>query len=96
MYAPAVFLKATYRQLAILVGMFDMGAAIFSYYEHLPALASLLASVSTITTIGLYVPHGGNFHTINKTEEALLVVMIIVSVGAAASLLIPTWTSLPA
>jgi voltage-gated potassium channel len=67
--------------------MFGMGAAIFSYYEHLPALASLLASVSTITTIGLYVPNGGNFYTINKTEEALLVVMIIVSVGAAASLL---------
>jgi voltage-gated potassium channel len=87
MYAPGVFLKATYRQLVILVGMFGMGAAIFSYYEHLPALASLLASVSTITTIGLYVPNGGNFFTINQTEEGLLIVMIIVSVGAAASLL---------
>jgi voltage-gated potassium channel len=87
MYAPAVFLKATYRQLLILVGMFGMGAAIFSFYEHLPPLASLLASVSTITTIGLYVPNGGNFFTINQTEETLLIVMIIVSVGAAASLL---------
>lgn len=87
MYAPAVFLKATYRQLAILTGMFGVGAATFSYYEHLPPLASLLASVSTITTIGLYVPNGGNFFTINKTEEVLLIIMIIVSVGAAASVL---------
>ena len=86
-YGPLVLLKAVYRQLLVLLAMFGWGAAIFSYYEHLPAFASFLASVSTITTIGLYVPNGGNFFTINRTEAGLLVVMIIISVGAAASLL---------
>lgn len=87
MYAPLVFLKATYRQLAILVGMFGMGAVVFSYYNGLPPLGAFLASVSTITTIGLYVPNNGNFYNMNQTEEVLLIVMIIVSVGAAASVL---------
>jgi voltage-gated potassium channel len=67
--------------------MFAVGSVIFAYYQHLPALSALLASVSTITTIGLYVPNGGNFVTLNSTEAALLIVLIIVSVGAAASLL---------
>lgn len=66
--------------------MFIWGATVFSYYEHLPLLASILASVSTITTIGLYVPNGGNFLTLNRTEASLLIVMIIVSVGAGASI----------
>jgi voltage-gated potassium channel len=67
--------------------MFGCGAAIFSYYEHLPLVDAFLASVSTITTIGLYVPNGGNFFTLNRTEAGLLVVMIIISVGAGASIL---------
>lgn len=67
--------------------MFASGASVFSYYQHLPPIAALLASVSTITTIGLYVPNGGNFVTLNGTEAALLIVLILVSVGAAASLL---------
>ena len=87
MYAPTYLLKALYRQLVILAGMFGLGAAVFSYYNGLPPLGALLASVSTITTIGLYVPNGGNFYTINQNEELLLILMIIVSVGAAASLL---------
>ena len=87
MYAPAYLLKALYRQLLILAGMFGLGAWVFSYYNGLPPLGALLASVSTITTIGLYVPNSGNFYTINQNEEILLIVMIIVSVGAAASLL---------
>lgn len=66
-YAPIVFLKAVYRQLAILGTMFLSGAAIFSYYDHLPPIDALLGSVSTITTIGLYVPNGGNFVTLNRT-----------------------------
>ena len=57
------------------------------YYEHLPFISALLASVSTITTIGLYVPNGGNFFTINTDEAMLLIIMIIVSVGAGASIL---------
>jgi voltage-gated potassium channel len=87
MYAPAIFVKAIYRQLIILGGMFAMGAVIFSYYNSLAPIPALLASVSTITTIGLYVPNnvfGGNY---NSSEALLLIVMIIVSVGAAASLL---------
>jgi voltage-gated potassium channel len=86
-YGPLVLLKAVYRQLLILLAMFAWGSVIFSYYGKLPLLASFLASVSTITTIGLYVPNGGNFFTLNGTEAALLVVMIIVSVGAGASIL---------
>jgi len=87
LYAPTIFVKTVYRQLVILGAMFAWGAAVFSYYEHLPFLDSILASVSTITTIGLYVPNGGNFLTLNRTEAALLIVMILVSVGAAASIL---------
>lgn len=48
--------------------MFAWGTAVFSYYEHLPLLDAFLASVSTITTIGLYVPNGGNFLTLNRAE----------------------------
>ncbi len=87
LYAPWVFLKAVYAQLVVLLLMFISGAAIFSYYEGLPPLDAFLASVSTITTIGLYVPNGGDFLTLNRTEAALLVVMILVSVGAGASIL---------
>lgn len=86
-YEPIVFLRAVYRQLAILLAMFLSGAAIFASYEHLPAIDAFLASVSTITTIGLYVPNGGNFATLNRTEALLLIAMIIVSVGAGASIL---------
>jgi Trk K+ transport system NAD-binding subunit len=87
LYAPFVFLRVIYRQLCVLGAMFAIGAVIFAYYQHLPTLSALLASVSTITTIGLYVPNGGNFVTLNSTEAALLIVLILVSVGAAASLL---------
>ncbi len=86
-YGPLVFIKAVYRQLILLSAMFIWGAAIFSYYEHLPFISALLASVSTITTIGLYVPNGGNFFTINTDEAMLLIIMIVVSVGAGASIL---------
>ena len=81
-YEPIVFLQSVYRQLAVLAAMFLAGAAIFARYQGLPPVASLLASVSTITTIGLYVPNGGDFTTLNQTEAILLIAMIIVSVGA--------------
>ena len=87
LYGPRILIKAIYPQVIILSSMFIVGAAIFSYFEHLPLIAALLASVSTITTIGLYVPNGGNFFTMNSTEAVLLIIMILVSVGAAASLL---------
>ncbi len=86
-YVPVVFARTVYRQLIVLAGMFAVGAGVFAYYEHLPPLSATLASVSTITTIGLYVPNGGNFRTLNPTESVLLIGLIIISVGAAASLL---------
>lgn len=86
MYGPLAFFRAIYRQLIILGSMFVVGAIILSYYNGLPFLSSLLASVSTITTIGLYVPNNGNFKTMPHLESALLIVMIIASVGAGASI----------
>jgi len=86
-YAPMIFVKSVWKQLVVLAAMFGWGAGVFSYFEHLAPLDALLASVSTITTIGLYVPNGGNFTDLNRTEAALLIVMILVSVGAAASVL---------
>ncbi|MDA4118422.1 MAG: NAD-binding protein, partial [Thaumarchaeota archaeon] len=86
MYEPVVFLKAVYRQLVFLSVMFVFGAGIFVYYENLPLLDAFLASVSTITTIGLYVPHGGNFVNLPRGEASLLIVLIILSVGAGASI----------
>lgn len=85
-YGPVAFVRAVYRQLVVLLSMFLMGAAVFSYYERLSLLEALLASISTITTIGLYVPNGGNFATLNRSETAYLIVLIIVSVGAGASI----------
>jgi voltage-gated potassium channel len=73
--------------------MFLLGAFIFAEFEHLPPLDAMLASVSTITTIGLYVPNGGDFLTLNRTEATLLIIMIIVSVGAGASIVQSTVNS---
>jgi voltage-gated potassium channel len=92
-YAPLVLARSVYQQLLVLAAMFACGAVIFGYYQQLPPVDATLASVSTITTIGLYVPNGGNFATLNGTEAALLIVLMIVSVGAAASLLQGTVTS---
>jgi Trk-type K+ transport system membrane component len=86
-FGPIVLIKAIYRQISLLSIMFISGAAIFSHYDHLPVINALLASVSTITTIGLFVPNGGNFFTINQTESVLLIILIIISVGAGASIL---------
>lgn len=85
--------RTVWKQVLVLAVMFIVGALIFGYYESLGPLAALLASVSTITTIGLYVPNGGNFVTLNHTEAVLLIVLIFISVGAAASLLQETVSS---
>lgn len=87
LYAPVIFVRTVYKQLMVLGAMFAFGTAVFAYFERLPILDAVLASVSTITTIGLYVPNGGNFVTMNRTEAGLLIVMIVISVGAAASTL---------
>jgi voltage-gated potassium channel len=73
--------------------MFLFGAVIFATFEHLPPLDAMLASVSTITTIGLYVPNGGDFLTLNRAEAGLLILMIIISVGAGASIVQSTVNS---
>ena len=93
-YGPIVFVKTAYRQLLLLTLMIVCGAAIFAYYEHLPIISAFLASVSTITTIGLYVPNSGNFFTMNSTEAVLLIIMIIISVGAGTSLLQSSFNAL--
>jgi voltage-gated potassium channel len=87
LYGPFAFLRAVHRQILILAVMFVCGSAIYGFYENLPPLSALLASVSTITTIGFYVPNGGNFLTINPEESVLLITMIVISVGAGASIL---------
>ena len=94
LYGPIVFVKAAYRQLMVLTVMIIIGAAIFAYFEHLPMISAFLASVSTITTIGLYVPNGGNFFTMNSTEAVLLIIMIIISVGAGTSLIQSSFNAL--
>jgi Trk K+ transport system NAD-binding subunit len=94
LYGPIVFIKEAYQQLVLLTFMIICGAAIFSYYEHLPIISAFLASVSTITTIGLYVPNGGNFFTMNSAEAVLLIIMIIISVGAGTSLLQSSFNAL--
>jgi voltage-gated potassium channel len=63
--------------------MFVFGALIFMYYQGLDLLTALLGSVSTITTIGIYNP---GILTLPASEKALLIVVIITSVGSAASL----------
>ena len=86
-YGPFVFLRAIYRQFILLGIMLAIGAAIFSFYDNIQPLEALLASVSTITTIGFYIPHGNNFLTMNPWESVLLIIMILISVGAGASIL---------
>ncbi len=85
-YTPIFFFKAVYIQLIVLGLMFVWGTGIFVYYDRLPILPAFLGSVSTITTIGLYVPNNGNFKGMAPGEAVLLIIMIIVSVGAGASI----------
>ncbi len=86
-YGPLSFVRAGYRQLLILLCMFIFGTFIFSHYEGLPNLLALFASVSTVTTIGLFSPNNGNVFAMSRTEVILVVVLMIVSVGSGTSLL---------
>ena len=87
LYGPFAFIGAIYRQIILLALMFVWGAVIFSYFDHLPFLGALLAAVSTVTTLGFYGPDNGNLFTINPVEAVLLIIMIVISVGAGASIL---------
>ncbi|MGO9645120.1 MAG: potassium channel family protein [Candidatus Bathyarchaeia archaeon] len=86
LYGPLTFVRAGYRQLLILLSMFIFGTWIFSRYEGLPGLLALFASVSTVTTIGLFTPNNGNVYAMNRNEVILIIVLMIVSVGSGASL----------
>jgi len=81
---PYIVLKRVWVQLLIITLMFFVGAAVFHHFQSLDWLTSLLGSVSTITTIGLYSP---NIVTMPNPEKVLLIIIIIASVGSAASLL---------
>jgi len=72
LYGPIVYVKAIYRQIIVLSAMIVSGAAIFVHFDHLPVIGALLASVSTITTIGLYTPNSGNFFTMDSTRGGAL------------------------
>ena len=86
LYGPLSFVQAGYKQLLILLCMFIFGTWIFVRYEGLPGLLALFASVSTVTTIGLFTPNNGNVYAMNRNEVILIIVLMIVSVGSGASL----------
>jgi len=87
LYGPSVFLRAIYRQIILLAIMFVWGTVIYSYFDHLPILGALLAAVSTVTTLGFYSPNDNNLFTMHWAESVLLIIMIVISVGAVASIL---------
>jgi Trk K+ transport system NAD-binding subunit len=85
-YGPWIFIRAGYKQMMVLICMFIFGTFVFARYEGLPNLLALFASVSTVTTIGLFSPKNGNVFAMNRTEVILVIVLMLVSVGAGASL----------
>lgn len=87
LYGPLSFVRAGYSQLLILLCMFIFGTFVFSRFEGLPGLLALFASVSTVTTIGLFTPNNGNVFAMNRNEVIMVIVLMIVSVGSGASLL---------
>jgi voltage-gated potassium channel len=84
-YAPYYILKRLRGRLILLGSMFLICALIFMWYQGLGFLSGLYGAVSTITTIGLYVPPG-SVQSMDPVEQILLVIVIIVSVGLAATL----------
>jgi len=76
-------IKHIWIQIVLLLSMFASGAVIFAVFQKLDSLSALLASVSTITTIGIYAP---NIVLMANTEKILLIIVFLVSVGSAASL----------
>ncbi len=80
---PYSVLKHIWRQLIVLASMVGLGQFMFMYYQHLDMLTALLASVSTISTLGLYAPP---IESIPVMEKIMLILVIILSVGSAASI----------
>jgi voltage-gated potassium channel len=82
-YGPFAVLKHIKIQLALIALMFAFGTFVFMHFQDLAPLAAFTASVSTITTIGIYAP---NIVSMPPVEQVIMVFMFIVSVGLAASL----------
>jgi voltage-gated potassium channel len=83
LYGPLSIVRHIWIQIALLVFMLGFGTAIFSSYQHLDLLTAFLGAVSTITTIGIYAP---NIIGMAPSEQVLLAITFIVSVGLAASI----------
>jgi hypothetical protein len=81
---PYAIVKRVWVQLLIIALMFFVGAAVFHHFQGLDWLTALLGSVSTVTTIGLY---SSNIVAMSNPEKILLIIIIVASVGSAASLL---------
>lgn len=84
-YGPIAVLRRLWVSLTVLVVMFAACAEVFHFYQGLDLPTSILASVSTITTIGIYSPAGG-LSVLPTAEKVELIVIFIASVGAAASI----------
>jgi Trk K+ transport system NAD-binding subunit len=84
LYGPLSILRHVWIQIILLAAMFGVGTAIFAYYQHLNFLTSFLGAVSTVTTIGIYAP---NIIGMAASEQVLLALTFIVSVGIAASVI---------
>jgi voltage-gated potassium channel len=82
-YGPYLLIRHIWIQLSVLAAMFFACAFVFQHYQGLDWLSALLGSVSTITTIGIYAP---NISAMPGNEKIFLIIIFIVSVGAAASL----------
>lgn len=82
-YGPFAILRRIRVQLVLIGVMFGFGTLVFMHYQGLGPLAAFTASVSTITTIGIYAP---NIVSMPPVEQVIMVAMFIVSVGLAASL----------
>jgi voltage-gated potassium channel len=83
LYGPLAIIRHIWIQLILLLFMFGFGTVLFVDYQHLNVLTAFLGSVSTITTIGIYAPP---IVGMSPTEQVLLIVTFIVSVGLAASI----------
>jgi Trk K+ transport system NAD-binding subunit len=83
LYGPLAIIRHIWIQLILLLFMFGFGTVVFVDYQHLNILTAFLGSVSTITTIGIYAPP---IVGMSPTEQVLLIVTFIVSVGLAASI----------
>ncbi len=90
LYAPGAVLRHLWVQLVVLLAMFFSSAALF-YAERVQLqnptmdfVGALLASVSTITTIGIYAPP--NLVLLPDNVKVAFIIIFLVSVGAAASI----------